>query len=510
MQVSKSSNMSLSIIRNKFEASVRRTAKRVVARMARRLVPERVDLPLSTWRLSRAPSGALTLGSVDLHELLERRGSPLHVVDADKLVLNAARFMARPPGAQRGCEVFCSYKTNPVPGILRFLHARGLGAEVVSAYELWLALRLGVEPRAIVYNGPAKSDESIVSALKSGVGLINVNSRAEIAHLAGLARKLQKKPDVGIRVVVPGGVGGQLGERIDTGAALRAFAEAHRCPDLNVVALHSHFNGRIVSASQLEGFLSALLSFADDLYERLGLILQIVDVGGNLTCPTVSPLTPRARKLAVTLGCEPSASPPEAALSIDDYVARVVRRVESHFAERRWPAPRIFVEPGRALTSNTQMLLCKVANVRDPDTAGLRWAVLDIGIHAAEPLASEWHQLFPVKPRRGAAPELHRLTGPSCMLSDQLYPAWKMPELAVGDGLAIMDTGAYFVAFSAPFSFPRPAIVMLDGAREVMVRSAETFEDLVALDGEWQPRRRSGADASTTVDAAAALASEAG
>ena len=488
--------------------AVRRPTKKVVADIARRLVRERKDLPLSTWGLSRDTSGALSLNTVNLRDLLARRGSPLHVVDAEKLAVNAARFTARPPGTNRGCEVFCSYKTNPVPGILRVLHARGIGAEVVSAYELWLALRLGVDPGAIVYNGPAKSEESIASAMNSGVGLININSRTEIARLAQLARKLGKKPNVGIRVVVPGAASGQLGERIDTGAALAGFAEALQLPDLRVVALHSHLSGQITSPAQLDAFLSPLLAFADELRARFGLALQIIDVGGNLTCPTVSPLGPRARRLAVTLGCEPSHSPPASALSIDDYVGQVVGRIEAHFVEREWAVPRIFVEPGRALTSDTQMLLCRAVTVRKPDETGIRWAVLDVGMHVAEPLTTEWHQVFPISPRADAAPRLYRLTGPSCMLCNQLYPAWKLPELSPGDELAIMDTGAYFVAFSAPFSFPRPAIVMLDGARERLLRRAETFEDLVALDGEWGSLRRSDGDTRATKKGTAPSASE--
>jgi diaminopimelate decarboxylase len=503
------SRLIVSRIIKPLDRAVRRPTKRIAADIARRLVSERKDLPLATWGLSRDSSGALSLDTVNLRDLLARRGSPLHVVDAAKLARNADRFTAHPPGATRACEVFCSYKTNPVPGILRSLHARGLGAEVVSAYELWLAQRLGVDPEAIVYNGPAKSEESIASALRSGVGLINVNARTEIARLAFLARKLGKKPCVGIRVVVPGGAGGQLGERIDTGAAFAAFTEALECPELRVVALHSHLSGQIASAAELDAFLSPLLSFADELRERLGLALEIIDVGGNLVCPTVSPLGPRARRLAVTLGCEPSFSPPASPLSIDDYVARVVGRVEAHFAERDLPVPRIFVEPGRALTSDTQMLLCRAVTVRKPDETGIRFAVLDVGMHVAEPLTTEWHQVFPIASRSGATPRLYRLTGPSCMLCDQLYPAWKLPELAAGDGLAIMDTGAYFVAFSAPFSFPRPAIVMLDGARERLLRRAETFEDLVALDGEWGSLRRSDGDAIAAGKGAASSASEA-
>jgi diaminopimelate decarboxylase len=477
--------MSLGGIRGPLDRQIRTVAKRTVARIARRLVPGREDLPLATWRLSRDASGALALGAVRLGDLMARWGSPLHVVDADRLAWNARAFLARPAASRRGCEVFCSYKTSPVPGILRRLHADGLGAEVVSAYELWLALRLGVDPAAIVYNGPARSAEALVAAIDAGVGLINVNSRAELAQLASLARRAGKVPAIGIRVVVPGAVGGQFGERIDTGAALAAFEEALRTPELRVVAVHSHLNGHIGSAEQLDGFLSSILAFAEELHGRLGFSPEVLDLGGNLDCPTVTRMPARARRLAVTLGCEPRLERPRSALSIEDYVAGVVGRIESHFSMRGRPVPRIFVEPGRAMTGNAQMLLCSVVNVRDPDELGIHWAVLDAGVHVAEPLTNEWHQLFSVHPREGAPQRLYRLTGPSCMLSDQPFPAWRLPELRPGAGLAIMDTGAYFVAFSAPFSAPRPAVVMVDNARVQILRSAETFDDLVALDGDW-------------------------
>ena len=62
--------------------------------------------------------------------------------------------------------MFASYKTNPVPAVLRRLHAGGVGAEVISPYELWLALRLGVPADRIIYNGPAKSPASIRTAIR--------------------------------------------------------------------------------------------------------------------------------------------------------------------------------------------------------------------------------------------------------------------------------------------------------------------------------------------------------
>jgi len=83
----------------------------------------------------------------------------------------------------------------------------------------------------------------------------------------------------------------------------------------------------------------------------------------------------------------------------------------------------------------------------------------------------------------GAPLRYYRLTGPTCTLGDTLYPFVELPELKLGDGLAIMDWGAYFVSYSTCFSFPRPAVVLVEDGRDHVLRRAETFEDMVALDG---------------------------
>ena len=78
---------------------------------------------------------------------------------------------------------------------------------------------------------------------------------------------------------------------------------------------------------------------------------------------------------------------------------------------------------------------------------------------------------------------MHTLVGPICSPGDTLYPALRLPPLVEGDCLAIMDAGAYFVPFSTSFSFPRPAIVMLDNGQATLLRRRETFEDLCSYDG---------------------------
>jgi diaminopimelate decarboxylase len=62
-----------------------------------------------------------------------------------------------------------------------------------------------------------------------------------------------------------------------------------------------------------------------------------------------------------------------------------------------------------------------------------------------------------------------------------------LPKLRVGDVLAVMDAGAYFSSYSSNFAFPRPAILMVEEGVETILRNAETFEHLTAMDADLTP-----------------------
>jgi diaminopimelate decarboxylase len=415
------------------------------------------------WGLAADRARGLLLEGLSLHRLLERYGSPLHVVHAARLAANVRPLQEIPPRASAGCDIFYSYKTNPVPGVLRFLQERGMGAEVISPYEMWLAERMGVPPSRIVFNGPAKSDEALTRAISRGV-LVNLNHREEMAAAARVAERVGRDARVGLRVATKGGWSGQLGLRIEGGEALRGFAEALAQRRLRVVGLHAHFGPPIRSAASLGRFVLELLAFCDLLHERLGLDLELLDLGGGLAIPTVTPL-----------GSRP------ATLSVRDYVRDIVLRVERHFEAARRKRPRIVLEPGRALTGSAQMLLARVVSVKATSRAHA-YAMLDAGTNVAEALHLESHHVLPVNRYREASRRRYTLAGPLCSPSDVLAAGVLLPELRPGDSLAIMDAGAYFVPYQTNFSFPRPAIVMVENGRPRLLRRAERFEDLVAFD----------------------------
>jgi diaminopimelate decarboxylase len=204
--------------------------KRILRPIMARSAGNERQLTPGHWGLT-VTDGMLSVEGTPLMELRARWGSPLHIVHDKRLRNNAQRFLAVPPGCDAGCEVYYSYKTNPVPGVLARLHQLGFGAEVISHYELWLARQLGVPAHKIVYNGPAKSERSMREAIEAGVGMLNVNHREEIPVVVRAAEAVGRRLRVGVRVAVSGGWSAQFGVPMAEGLA--AYQAARQSPLLD-------------------------------------------------------------------------------------------------------------------------------------------------------------------------------------------------------------------------------------------------------------------------------------
>jgi diaminopimelate decarboxylase len=280
-------------------------------------------------------------------------------------------------------------------------------------------------------------------------------------------------------VSTSGAWSGQFGVPIAGGAARRAFATAHASPHLDLCAIHAHRGGMIRSEDELTAFVQEVLQFADSLRIVPGLDISILDFGGSLCTPAVHSPSAADRRMNRTLLRDMPAPDIQDALTIERYLEIVTTMVRDHYAKASRPQPRIFLEPGRSLTSSTQLLLTTVHSLKHADDR--TYAILDGGVNIAEPVRGEYHQLLPVN-RAGDATTIYTVVGPICTPGDTLYPAVRLPELQVGDALAIMDAGAYFVPFSTSFSFPQPAIIAIENGQSAVIRRAEHFEDLVDRD----------------------------
>lgn len=464
-------------------------AKQWVRRRAHDWCVQRHDprrIPWSYWGYESHQDG-LSLHGVRLESLAQQFGSPLHILNVPKL-LGALDAFGQGSATLRP-TVCCSVKTYPVPGMLAMLFAHGAQAEVISEHELWLVRSLGVPADRIIYNGPAKSDESLAWAVSSGIKVIHLNHREEMERVAAIARRLERTVRVGFRLTTPG-VSGQFGLPMDD-STTSIVRDAMTDPWLHPVSLHAHRGTYMRSTADVANHVDPMLAFARQLRAAIDWHCQLLDVGGSLAVPTVVPLAGRADRLARTFGVPPDAPDPSWTLSPAAYSEWVCNRVSSFCTDHALQLPELVMEPGRALSADAQSLLSTVLELRADEP--FSYAVTDVGTAVAPGACDEFHQMGVAHQQaRPTSPEntVYRIVGPICHLGDVASLAWRLPVLARGDRLVMMDSGAYFISDGSSFSFGQPGVVAVfaDGRAELL-RRTETSQDMVHRD-TWHPATR--------------------
>lgn len=439
-------------------------------------------LSFSLWALDINEKGHLTIGGCDSVDLVGKYGSPIFVVDKERLIKNYEEFYKsfRAHGIDFG--IFYSYKTNPVPGVLKVLHECGAGAEVISPFELWLALRLGVDPAMIIYNGPNKSEEGLRLAIEKNIKLININSFNEIDKIEHIAKELGVRPRVGVRVSTSAGWGNQFGLGIVSGDAYKAFERLSRTPSLEAQGgIHIHLGSGIKSTSIYEEAIENVCHLMQVMKKELGISIRYLDLGGGFGLPTVKSVNGIEMRLHHDFFMPYLPPDAYAAPSIELFVQKIVDKVKEKCAEGKLEMPVIIVEPGRAITGNTQILLSRIGDLKTGKD-GYRIALTDAGINLTHPMSWEYHEIFAANKMNDEYNQFYGIAGPICTPTDLFVKNKQLPSLEVGDILSIMDAGAYFTSFSTNFSFPRPPVLMVAEGKSWIIRQKESYEDMTQLD----------------------------
>ena len=452
----------------------------VVARSVRQQKGSRLRDP-SLWGARVDERGHLGIDGVALAEVVSRFGSPALVVGRSTLLADAMRVRDACATAGYPVRPYYSYKTNCIPGILREIHALGLGAEVISPYELWLAERLGVPGDAIIYNGVNKSADSLKRAVEIGVFSLNVDHLGEVDLVRALAEKAGRRLRVGVRLrLLPES---HFGLSLTDGEAMAAVERILGAPRwLELQSVHFHLVAAARNSALHRRLTLAALEFIAQVRDRHGVRVPCLDVGGGFGVPTSGVMSRGAyamQRLFTVPGRPPD---PADHVSFEDYLRDLVATVRAFVARRGIEAPTMIIEPGRVITSRAEILVSRVHTIKR-NRSEPHFALTDAGrVLIAYPCDYEYHQIFVANRMRAPLQERYNLMGRLCTTADWLARNRLLPSLSEGDTIAVMDAGAYFSSYASNFAFPRPAIVMAEGGRTEVLRSEESFEHLCAMD----------------------------
>ena len=299
-------------------------------------------------------------------------------------------------------------------------------------------------------------------AVALDVKAINVESAGELARVEAVAGRAGRTARVAVRVnpdidakshphISTGLKVNKFGVPVDE--AVEIFASLPARPALRLVAVHVHIGSQITSLDPLRSAASTVARLSIDLL-RSGLPLEYVDVGGGLGVSYDETPVP----------------------SFAEYASAIVEQV-------RPTALPIVLEPGRAIAAPAGALVARVVDIK-PRTPTSEFVVIDAGMtELLRPaMYGAFHRIDPV--RRSTAGERHyEFVGPVCESSDVVGRDRVLPQLQVGDLVAIRDAGAYGSAMASNYNRrPLPAEVVVDGAEWRVVRRRQTIDDMLSLE----------------------------
>jgi diaminopimelate decarboxylase len=409
----------------------------------------------------------LVVGGCDVVELAGRFGTPLVVMDRATFEARARAF-----GAVVAPEhVYYAGKSFLCVAVCELLDGLGLGLDVCTGGELATAMAAGFPAERMLFHGNNKSLGELEMARAAGIGRVVVDSFEEMDRIAdaGLETRLLIRVTPGVEAhthefVQTGQEDSKFGFTLADGVARDAVKKAMEIPGCRLVGLHAHIGSQIFEMAAFELAARRVAAFAAAARDELGFEVEELNLGGGLgIAHTVDETTPA-----------PGPS-----------VARIRRAVEDEFGAHGMPAPRLYVEPGRAIVGSTAVTVYTVGTVKK--IPGVRTYVsVDGGMsdNIRPALYGARYEAFLAN--RMSAPTGPRVTvsGKHCESGDVLIKDVHLADDVVpGDLLCIPATGAYTYSMANNYNHvPRPAVVLVAEGNAVPIIRRETHQDLLRLD----------------------------
>ena len=323
-------------------------------------------------------------------------------------------------------KVYYAVKANPANEVLSLLQNKGSNFDIASIYELEKVLALGVKPEQISYGNTIKKSRDIRYFYEKGVRMYATDSEADLRNIA----KAAPGSKVYVRILTEGSttadwpLSRKFGCQSDMAMDLLILA---RQLGLEPYGMSFHVGSQQRDISVWDAAIAKVKVIFERLKEEDGIVLKMINMGGGFP----------ANYLTKTN-------------TLQTYAEEITRFLQEDFGEE---LPEIILEPGRSLIANAGVLVSEVVLVaRKSHTALERWVFTDVGKFSGLIETMGEAIKFPIWTEKKGEMEEVVIAGPTCDSADIMYENYKygLPlNLAIGDRLYWLSTGAYTTSYSA-------------------------------------------------------------
>ena len=402
--------------------------------------------------------GSLFAEAVSLETIAKQFGTPTYVYSKNTLIQTFESFKK---GLLKTDHLICfAVKANSNIAILNLFASLGAGFDIVSGGELERVIYAGGDPQKIVFSVVGKTASEIEAALKANILCFNVESRSELLRIEEVAKKINIKAPISIRVnpdvdakthpyISTGLKDNKFG--VDFNQALTLYLEAKSMSHIEIKGIDCHIGSQITELKPFVDALDRVLSLVDQL-KKNDIHLSHIDIGGGIGI------------------CYQDESPPD----FEIYTKEILSKIQNLNV-------KIIFEPGRALVGNAGVLLSKVEYLKQNDVK--HFAIIDAAMNdLMRPTLYDAYHEIKVVHEHDTKSQSFDVVGPVCESGDFIAKNRSL-KLKENDLICIMSAGAYGMSMSSNYnSRGRAAEVMVDRDKVFEVRTREKSSDLFKLE----------------------------
>ena len=393
--------------------------------------------------------------NISAERIAKQFGTPSYVYSYDKIKININNFKKKFKAID---PLICfSVKSNSNLQILNLINKFGLGADVVSKGELLIALKAKIKPEKIVFSGVGKTIDELKFAISKKILLINAESENEIAEIENIAKKNNKKVNIGIRLNPD--TDAKTLKKISTGQKENKFGLTAKkfleildkyktSKFISIICLSVHIGSQITSHVPYKN----MLKVVKKIIQQSKYKFKYIDLGGGMGIQYEN----RSKNL--------------------DY-SKYNNLIKSFLKKNN---SKIIFEPGRSIVGNAGYLISKITYIKQ--TNSKNFIILDSAMNdlIRPALYGAKHKILPSKLNRKKISKKHEFVGPICETTDKFLTVTNYQKISQGDTVVICDVGAYGMVLSSNYNLrPKPAEILVNKNLAKIITKRQKLNNII-------------------------------
>ncbi|WP_432407407.1 diaminopimelate decarboxylase [Wukongibacter sp. M2B1] len=410
--------------------------------------------------------------NVDTVKLAEKYGTPLYVVSEDHIVDKCKEIQEDFIEKYVNVRAVYASKAFLNKEMCKIIDREGLGIDVVSGGELYVAIQAGFPMEKVIFHGNNKTITELEMAVDNNVGRIVVDNFYELDLLNSISMEKKKKVEILFRVTP--GVDSHTHEYISTGQIDSKFGipisddmiydAVSRTTDMKYVefkGFHFHVGSQLLENTSHLMALETLVTIMKRTEDEIGLETKELNVGGGFGIYYSNGDNPKPLRY---------------------FTDAIMEALIDSCEKNNILVPKVIIEPGRWIIGEAGITLYSIGSIKEIPNVRTY-----VGVDGGMP-DNPRTALYQAKYEAVIANKINEvktdtvtIAGKCCESGDILIWDLQVPKLSPGDILAVKSTGAYNYSMASNYNkIPRPAVVMIKDGKDRLTVRRETYEDLIA------------------------------